>query len=184
MDHRRKYKFATLEFPQIDLANPLTTKQHIKDPVDRGGLKPDGMAMESLTDLHGFSPKRDFSFLLDFAHRHSRIILDGRQGFWKRAQTDLVTRGWHFEVQGLVWTNKIVLLAKALKGPVKITEIFPLPSLKKLSVKRAVKAFIFAQGLEDDRVGCGSPRYSTEPATSSGLCRDRRAHRPTAGHCP
>ena len=29
----------------------------------------------------------------------SRLILDGRQTFWKRAQTHLITRGWNFQAR-------------------------------------------------------------------------------------
>src|SRR5499427_6020947 len=162
MDHRSKHKSGHLRLPQINLANGLTTKQHVKDSVGRSGFEPDRIAMESLTDFPCFSPKRDFSFVLDFAHRYSRIILDGRQALWKRAQTHLVTRGWHVQVQGLVRTSKIVLLAKALKGAVKITEIFPLPCRKQLPVKRAVKAFIFAHGLRMIRPAVAHPDVQTD----------------------
>src|SRR5262245_42861275 len=104
IDHRSKHKSGQLRLPQINLANGLTTKQHVKDSVGRSGFEPDRIAMESLTDFPCFSPKRDFSFVLDFSYRYSWTILDGRQAFWKRAQTHLVTRGWHVQVQGLVRT--------------------------------------------------------------------------------
>src|SRR5262245_16815567 len=134
MDHCPKHKDGGLRLSQVDLANGLTTKQHVKDSIGGRGSKPDRIAMESLTDLQCFSPKRDFSFVLDFAHRHSRIIFNGRQALWKRAQTYLVTRGRDFQTQGLMRTNKIVLLTIALKGSVKITQIFPLPCTKQLPI--------------------------------------------------
>src|SRR5262245_28600155 len=162
MDHRSKHKSSGLRLPQTNLANGLTTKQHVKQSIGGSGSKPDRIAMESLTDFPCFSPKRDFSFVLNFAHRYSRIILDGRQALWKRAQTHLVTRGRDFQTQGLVRTNKIVLLAKALKGAVKITEIFPLPCTKQLPVKRAVKAFIFAHGLRMIGSAVAHPNVQTD----------------------
>src|SRR4030095_9796359 len=147
MDQQQKHKDASLRLQQVNLANGLTTKQHVKDSIARSGFDPDRISMESLTDFQCFTPKRDFSFVLNFAHRHSRIVFNGRQGFWKRAQTHLVTRGRDFQTEGLMRTNKIVLLAIALKSPVKIVKIPPLPCIKKLSVQCAVKAFIFAHGL-------------------------------------
>src|SRR5215813_2097012 len=58
MDHRSKHKSGHLRLPQINLANGLTTKQHVKDSVGRSGFEPDRIAMESLTDFPCFSPKR------------------------------------------------------------------------------------------------------------------------------
>src|SRR5262245_42782936 len=162
MSNHQKHNRGSLRLPQIDLANRLATKQHLKDAIGGGGFKSHGIAMESLTDFDCFSPTRDFSFALYFAHRHSRIILDGRQGFWKRAQTHLVARGRDFQTQRLMRTNKIVLLAITLKSLFKIKEIAPLARLKKLSAQGAVKAFIFAHGLRMIGAAVTDPDVQTD----------------------
>src|SRR5262249_23246633 len=146
MDHRSKHKSGHLRLPQINLANGLTTKQHVKDSVGRSGFEPDRIAMESLTDFPCFSPKRDFSFVLDFSYRYSWTILDGRQAFWKRAQTHRVARGWNVQVKDLVRQIKFVFLAKAINAPLKLTHIFPLPCRNRLRCNAALKAFTFPHG--------------------------------------
>ena len=93
------------------------TEHHVEDSISGRRFKPDGITREGLTYFQGFSFKRDLSFLLHFAHRYSRIILDGRQALWKRAQAHLVTRGRHFQPQSVVGPNEIVLMAEWVKGP-------------------------------------------------------------------
>src|SRR5918996_1288925 len=152
----------SLKLPQIDLANGLMTEEHIKDSVSGSGFKADGITREGIAHLQDFSFKVDLSVLLHFAHQDSRIILNGRQALWKRAQTHLVTRGRDFQTQGLMRTNKIVLVSEALKGTVKVIAIAPLPCIKKLSVQCAVKAFIFAHGLRMIRSAVAHPDVQTD----------------------
>src|SRR5918996_1677928 len=154
----------SLKLPQIDLANGLMTEEHIKDSVSGSDFKADGITREGIAHLQDFSFKVDLSFLLHFAHQDPRIILDGRQALWKRAQAYLVARGRHLKSQGVMRTNEIVLVSEGVKGSLEIENVLPLPSHEELSDKRAVKPFIFAHGLRVVR--------------SAVTHRDPQAHQP------
>ncbi len=123
------------------------TEHHIKESIGRGRFKPDGITRESLTHFQSSPFKRDLSFLLHSAHQDSRVILDGRQALWKRAQTHLIARGRHLQSQRVVGTNEIVLVAERVKGSLEIGDVLPLSFSEKLAAKRALKPFVFTHGL-------------------------------------
>src|SRR5215813_13283237 len=97
---------SVLRLTQVDLADRMMTEQHVKESIGRSRFKADAISRESSAHLQRFSSKIDLSFLLDFAHDDCGVVLDRRQGFWKRAQTDLITRGRNFQTQGLMRTSK------------------------------------------------------------------------------
>ena len=174
----------SLKLPQIDLANDLMTKEHVKDSVCGSGFKADGITREGVAHFQDFSFKTDLSFLLHLAHHDSRIIIDGRQTLWKRAQAYLVARSWHIQSQSVMRANEIVLVSEQSKGCLEIGDALPLPSLEKLSVKRAVKAFIFAHGLRVVGSAVTHPNLQADQPHRKSVCKDGPDPCPMGCRCP
>jgi len=101
------HKSTGRKLPQVDLADFLSTEDHVEDAIGIGSAQGDRLPAESLADAQGPVLEADEAVAVDLAHGVARPIGDVGQVPGKGSVTGVIARDRRFEPESLVRRSQL-----------------------------------------------------------------------------
>src|SRR5271155_435656 len=133
---------------EVDESDHLMAEQDLAVRVTEIGLaKSDGETAQGLGEAEVASAIGEPAILLHLAHLETARVLDGRQAVGKGDRTGAIAAGGRSQAQGVVRTNQVVALAKAVELALAVREGGEVEVTQDFELERAMEALFFALGL-------------------------------------